>query len=274
MPGPDPRAAALARLYDLDLAEDPGDLDLYLALAARVGSPIAELAVGSGRLAVPLAEAGHRVVGIDIDPAMLARARGRRPAAGETAPANARGHLELLEGDILAARPELAGTFRLAILALNSILLFPDPATQARVIGRMAELVASDGLVVVDAWQPQPIDLVNLDGRISLEWLRTDPETGREVIKQASGWYDPATRVVALTTVFEEAEPGGPVTRWTRSERLRLASAEELQRWLEAAGLEVERLAGDYDLGPFGSGSDRAIAIGRKPTARGRSRPE
>jgi hypothetical protein len=42
-------AAALARLYDLDLADDPGDLDLYLALADRVDGPILELAVGTGR---------------------------------------------------------------------------------------------------------------------------------------------------------------------------------------------------------------------------------
>ena len=48
------RGDALARLYDLDLVEDPGDLDLYLALAARTGGPILELAAGTGRLAVPL----------------------------------------------------------------------------------------------------------------------------------------------------------------------------------------------------------------------------
>ncbi|HSS36552.1 MAG TPA: class I SAM-dependent methyltransferase, partial [Patescibacteria group bacterium] len=57
----DPTREALARLYDVDLLEDPGDLDLYRALAARVDGPILELAVGSGRLAVPLAAAGWPV---------------------------------------------------------------------------------------------------------------------------------------------------------------------------------------------------------------------
>ena len=74
-------AAALARLYDLDLTDDPGDLDLYLALADRAEGPILELAVGTGRLAVPLAEAGHLVTGVDLDPAMLDRARRRARAA-------------------------------------------------------------------------------------------------------------------------------------------------------------------------------------------------
>ena len=80
-------AAALARLYDLDLSEDPGDLDLYLALAGRTGGPILELAVGSGRLAVPLAADGHEVTGVDLDPAMLARARRAADAAGRRRPA-------------------------------------------------------------------------------------------------------------------------------------------------------------------------------------------
>ncbi|MER3418842.1 MAG: class I SAM-dependent methyltransferase, partial [Chloroflexota bacterium] len=78
-------AADLARLYDLDLVEDPGDLNLYLALAARSGGPILELGVGSGRLAIPLAAAGYDVVGIDTDPAMLARARLRTAGAGRGA---------------------------------------------------------------------------------------------------------------------------------------------------------------------------------------------
>jgi SAM-dependent methyltransferase len=67
-------AEALARYYDLDLQDDPGDLPLYQALAKRTGGPILELGVGSGRLAVPLARAGYAVTGVDRDPHMLARA--------------------------------------------------------------------------------------------------------------------------------------------------------------------------------------------------------
>ncbi|HEY8800164.1 MAG TPA: class I SAM-dependent methyltransferase, partial [Candidatus Limnocylindrales bacterium] len=82
---PGATARALARLYDLDLVEDPGDLDLYLALAGRTGGPILELAAGTGRLAIPLAEAGHRVTAVDLDPAMLERARAAADRAGHAA---------------------------------------------------------------------------------------------------------------------------------------------------------------------------------------------
>src|SRR5215207_4365133 len=99
--------AALARLYDLDLVEDPGDLDLYLALATRTGGPILELGCGTGRIAVPLAAAGHDVTAVDIDPAMLERARRRAEQAG----AAARSRIEFVEADLLGLELPSAGTF-------------------------------------------------------------------------------------------------------------------------------------------------------------------
>ena len=189
---------------------------------------------------------------------MLARARARADAAHAT-------DLELVEADVLVEEPTEAGRYRLAILALNSLMLFPDRALQRRVVARMAGLVAPGGLVVVDAWQPQPIDLARMDGRMSLEWLREDPETGREVTKMASGWFDAATRIVALTTIFDEVMAGIAVGRWTRVDRLRLVAADELADWAEAAGLEVEQLGGDYELAPYGGASERSILVARRP---------
>src|SRR5512140_1919183 len=116
-PAPEPAADALAHLYDLDLTSDPGDLDLYLALAARTGGPILELAVGTGRIAVPLAADGYDVTGVDLDPAMLARAR---PAADQAGTATAR-RLHLVEGDSRTVRLEDAWAYRLATIPLNSI---------------------------------------------------------------------------------------------------------------------------------------------------------
>jgi SAM-dependent methyltransferase len=252
---------ALARLYDLDLSVDPGDLDLYLALAARSDRPIVELAVGTGRVAVPLAQAGHRVTGIDIDPPMLARARSRA-AAAEPGVAD---RLRLVEGDLLAPRPEDAGTFGLAILALNSILLVGGLREQRRAMGVLADLLAPGGIAVVDAWQPLAEDLVRFDGRLSLEWLRRDADSGRDVAKLAAAWYDGATRAVTLTTIFDEAAPGEPPSRWTRVEALHLISADELRAHAEDAGLVVEVVAGDYDLAPLSPGDERAILVARRP---------
>lgn len=258
-------ADAIARLYDLDLSVDPGDVELYEALAKRTGGPIVELAIGSCRIAAPLAEAGYRVVGVDIDEAMMARGRARLATLGRTAAAR----VELVEGDMTEAGDNAAvvagGPYQLAILALNSILILTTPAGQRAVLRAMARLLAPGGLAVVDVWLPVPADLTAFDGRLSLDWLRVDPETGLEVTKSSAAWFDPTSRLVTLITTFEEGTPGTAPVRWTRQDALRMVTADELIDYAADAGLQVERLAGDHELGPMSPGSDRAVLLARKP---------
>lgn len=263
MPATDDLADNIARLYDLDLSEAPGDVELYVALAQRTGGPILELAVGTGRIAVPLAQEGYRVVGVDLEPAMLARARTRIAAAGVG------DHVELVEGDMVGAAGiegvRRGGPYRLAILALQSILILNTPEGQKAVVATMAELLAPGGLAVIDTWLPTPADLVGFDGRVSFEWQRTDPETGHEVTKMLAAWYDHVRRRVTLTTFFDEGDQGTPPVRWTRSDALRFIGVDELVGFARDAGLEIERLAGDHDLGPLEPGSDRVVMVARKP---------
>ena len=267
MGGPEPvetEAAALARLYDVDLVEDPGDLELYLALARRTGGPLVELAVGSGRVALPLAAAGFEITGVDIEPAMLARARAAAVRAGATT-AN---RLELLESDLLDLPGDRAGRYRLAILALNSLLLLGTRDAQRRAFAAMAGLLAPGGIAVIDVWQPHAEDLARFDGRLMLEYQRRDPESGSLVTKTAAAWHDAATGSVVLTAIYDEGEPGQPTRRWSRTDRLRLIAADELSGFAEDAGLTVERLAGDYELNRAGAGADRTILIAVKPEGR------
>jgi SAM-dependent methyltransferase len=255
---PDSEAQAFARLYDVDMVEDPGDLDLYLALAARTGGPVLELAVGTGRVAVPLAAAGHEVTGIDRDRAMLDRARRRAQVAGAEA------RLDLRVADINGLRLERTD-FRMAFIALNTLLLLASRDAQRAAVGALAAHLAPGGVAAVDVWLPTGPDLARFDGRIGLEYHRPDPDSGRLVVKTASAVHDPATGTVELTTIYEEGDPGSPADRWLRTDRLRLVSADELGSFAEDAGLEVEVVAGGFDLEPIGPGSERAIVVATKP---------
>ena len=249
-----------ARLYDLDLVEDPGDLDLYLALAARTGGPILELGCGTGRVAVPLAAAGHEVTAVDIGPAMLERARRRAAAAG----AAIGGRIEFVEADMLALDLPTAGAFRLAIIALNSLFLLATRSAQREAFATMARHLASGGLAVVDIWLPDADDLARFDGRLILEYERHDPVSNALVTKIAAAQHDAASGIVNLTSIYEEGEQGASPARFVRRDGLRLVSADELRDFAESAGLEVETLAGGYDLEPLGAGSERAIIVARR----------
>jgi SAM-dependent methyltransferase len=258
-----PAAAAFARLYDLDLeAEDPGDLELYLALAERTGGPILELAAGSGRIAVPVAAAGHRVTAVDHDPAMLARARARAAEDG------AEIALELVEVDLLdleASPLPARGIYRLAILALNSLFLLATREAQATAMRVMAAHLAPGGLAVVDIWLPTAGDLARYDGRLLLDGVREDPRTGAIVTKSWAATHDAVAQTVLLTTIYEEGRPGEAPVRWVRRDAMRLVSADELWGIAESAGLAVEVLAGDRDLSPIGPGAERAVLVAVRP---------
>jgi SAM-dependent methyltransferase len=257
---PDASSRALARLYDLDLVEDPGDVELYLALAQRTGGPILELAAGSGRIAVPLAAAGHDVVAVDLDPAMLERAYARARAGSPSA----RGRLDLVEADLLELELAEAGSFRFTFIALNSLFLLATRDAQRRALRTMAVHLAPGGLAAIDVWLPEPEDLARFDGRMIFEYERLEPESGHEVTKVAAARYDPTTAIVDLTVIYEEGPPGGPTVRWIRRDALRLVGADELRAIAEDAGLAVEQVGGDYELEPIGPGSERAVLIARK----------
>ena len=263
----DPKtAAALARLYDLDLLDDPGDIDLYLALASRTGGPILEIAAGSGRVAVPLAKAGYEVTAVDIDPAMLARAEKAAAQAGPEVPAR----LERVEADIVGLNLPGGARFRLAILALNSILLLETRDAQEAALEAMARHLEPGGIAVVDMWWPSADELARYDGRVGLEYVRDDLETVLLVTKTAAAQHEPATGHIHLTAIYEEAAQGGEPRRWVREDRLRLVNADELRSLAESAGLEVEVVAGDYNLNPVGPHDERAVLVARM---RGRPAP-
>ena len=181
-------AEALARLYDLDLQDDPGDLELWTALAAEAGGAVLELMAGSGRIAVPLAAEEHDVTAIDLDPAMLSRARRRAEAAGKSVVAR----VELVLGDVADPDLELGRRFRLAFIALNSILLLPSRAAQRAAWVTLGAHLLPGGVAVVDTWLPDAHDLARYDGRLHLEYHRPDPATGRWVTKTAAAQHDAA----------------------------------------------------------------------------------
>jgi SAM-dependent methyltransferase len=255
--------AALARLYDVDLLEDPGDLDLYLALAARTGGPILEIAAGSGRLAIPLAKAGYEVTAVDIDPAMLARLALRLDEAARYEPA-VRDRVRAVEADLLGLELPGGQRFRLAMIALNSILLLDSRERQRDALETLARHLEPDGLAVVDVWLPSADELARYDGRLGLEYVRRDPDTGLTVTKTASAEHEPTRGRVELTAIYDEGTPGDPPRRWIRQDRLRLMSADELAAMAEEAGLEVEVLAGTYELDPIVNHDERAILVARR----------
>lgn len=252
-------AAALARYYDLDVSEDYEDVEMYLALAAASDGPILELACGSGRICVPLASAGHRVTGVDLDPAMLDRARsawaGRRESAGD-------GSLDLVQADMTSVK--LKERFGLVILAFNGLLLLRDRTAQEEVLRSIAAHLESNGRAVIDIWLPTPEDLVLYDGRLVNDWVREDPDKGTWVAKTTSARYSPASATATVDTNFDEWRQTEAPKRTYRRDEINFISASGLLSLIERAGLEPQIIAGDHDMTELAPDSDRLVLVARR----------
>ena len=130
----------------------------------------------------------------------------------------------------------------------------------------LAAHLAPGGLAVVDVVLPSPDELLAWDGRLSLEWTRSDPATGSLVSKLIAARWDNAARTVEVTQLFDALPPdGGPLERTARTDLLRIATAGELTLMAEAAGLTVESIDGGFELEPYDAGAARAVLVARQP---------
>ncbi len=208
------------------------DIPFYASLAREADGPVVELAVGSGRVAIPVAQAtGRTVIGIDSSPAMLAQAR--------TAAATAGARLDLREGDMrLLALDEPAA---LIYCPFRALLHLPSWADRRRAFERVAASLRPDGRFAWDAFAFDHHAAVRLDGSHQQE---PTPHTTR---------YSVGDNRIDLTL-----DGGGTSSMWwaTKNEWLGL---------IDVAGLEVEALYGWFDARPYDDSSLEMVWIARKP---------
>jgi SAM-dependent methyltransferase len=241
----------LAALYDLQFDAREEDVDWARRLAARTGGPILELACGSGRIAVPLASDGRRVVGLDASAAMLARARDRAARAGVDA--------RFVEGDMRDF--SLDETFALILIPFSSFLHLA-PGDRFACLARVREHLSAQGRFAFDVFQPDPEKIAARDGGLIEEASFDDPETGERITRFSSG-----VATVDRTTFtwrFDCIGADHVVRRYERVVTLHFLYRRELELMLEAAGFALEELHGDYDGSPADERSPRLLAVARR----------
>ena len=220
---------AIARIYDPWSASVTEDVDLYVEEALRAGGPVVELAVGTGRIAVPTAAAGVRVIGVDESPGMLEVARERARAAG------VEGLLDLRVGDLRS--PPVTERVRLVTCPFRSLLHLAGEEEKLRALRAAAALLEPGGRFVFDVFAPSREDIDETHGR----WLEREPG-----IFERADWDEPA-RTLTLSVRAGSA---------AASFALHWLDEEAWRRLLGAAGLRVAALYGWFDRRPYAGGED------------------
>jgi SAM-dependent methyltransferase len=210
-------------LYDWEqrdvIGRDVQDLAFYAALTGP-GAAILELACGTGRLSVPLGREGKRVVGLDLDPSMLAVARRRDPS------------LQLVRADM--RRFTLHRGFDLVVAAYNCLQLLLTDGDRRACVQTAARHLASKGVLAVEVHDffadGAPAD-------VEPEALHTGQLGDATVTLHGGLRHDAGRRVITYTRRFEVRAPGAP-TRWVDDDvSLYSFEAGELADLLQAVGL-------------------------------------
>ena len=222
-----------APVYDRWAAEMTEDVAWYTRLVGEADGPVVELAVGTGRVAIPAARAtGRPIVGIDSSEAMLAWARARSEAEGV--------ELELRLGDMREL--DLDEPAALIYCPFRSLLHLPTWADRRRVFERVAASLRPGGRFAWNAFVFSPHVAARNDGVHEVQ----------NGIGHVVHHHPHDNRLdIAL-------DDGGGTSLWwvTRS---------EWEGLLEVAGLEVESLHGWFDGTPFGEGAREFVWVARRP---------
>lgn len=214
--------------YDEWAAGETADIAFYVGLADQSPGPIVELAVGDGRVAIPVARATDRpVIGIDSSPAMLERARTRATAAGVA--------LDLRLGDMRDL--DLDEPAQLIYCPFRALLHLPTWSDRRRLFERVAACLAPGGRFAWNAFAFDHHLAATLDG------THVD-----EPVRHSLTYDVPDNRIDI------RLDGGGTSSLWwaTKNEWLGL---------LDVAGLEVEALYGGFDRAPLTSGSREYVFV-------------
>jgi SAM-dependent methyltransferase len=245
-----------ARLYDLEHQDLEDDLLLYQNLAARCDGPVLELGCGSGRVGVPLAEAGVQVTGIDTSKEMLALASRRAAERGVTE------RIRFERADVRAITFDSA--YALVLYPLNGFLHLLSAADQLCALRNAYRSLLPGGLLVIDVGNPHAVFVPEHDGQLLVrrQFLVQEDVQGTSYAVTET---DLSAQCQAVTLVYDELMPDGAVRRTTVETTLRFVYRFEMAQLLERAGFIVDAVYGNYDLDPYETESEVMLFVAYRP---------
>lgn len=228
---------------DIYVHSDDSAVELLHGYAGTPGRAL-ELAVGTGRIALPLAERGVEVTGIDISEEMIERLRSKPGGAA----------IEVVLGDF--ADVDVEGSFPLIYLPFNTLYALLEQGRQVDCFRNVAEHLTPGGRFVLDCFVP---DMTRFDRHHTYMGVSSISSTAEHAYEMSI--HDPTTQ--RITSHMVRRLPDGrevvlPV-------EVRYAWPAEMDLMAELAGLELEQRWGWYDRRPFTGASESHVSVYRKP---------
>jgi ubiquinone/menaquinone biosynthesis C-methylase UbiE len=206
---------------------------------------VLELGCGTGRVAIPLAQAGAIVTGVDASPAMLSLSLSKSS------------EVTWIEADMAAFA--LTDRYALAILAFNTVNVLLSLAEVLACIQRVRDHLVPGGRLIVDIQVPRPNKLLDSTTDEPVASYRV---AGIEVRITARRTYDPSRQLRRLALTIHASDRVEPTKDVLETH---VTFPCELAWLLERAGYTIDATYGDYTRGPPSSASPCHIVVARRP---------
>ncbi len=225
------------------------DLPFWLALAAQAGGPVLELGCGTGRILIPLAQAGFRVIGLDRDRAMLKYLQANAVDQHTS-------NYFLIQADI--DHFCLATQFPLILLPCNTLSTLTAAQRRSCLEGVRRHLLPG-GIFATSL--PNPVMLEHLPARSESqpEEEFIHPRTGHPV--QVSSAWRRTKQLFTVTWHYDHLFPDGTVDRTTVAVAHQRMPLDAYLVDFKAAGLAKSKLYGDYDYSLYSDDSPGLIIL-------------
>lgn len=252
-----------AELYDASVPDWDGEMDFYRQIACEVrdrGQSVLEVACGTGRVTLRLAQEGVNITGVDLNEEMLRVARQKSEGVPNVA---------WVRGDMRSF--DLGRTFGLIILPGHSFQAMLTPEDQVKALETFYCHLESGGTLILHL-DHQSVDwlgdlLRDLGGRFVPSREVTHPQTGHPMRKSNAWTYERSSQTATVITRWEEIGADGSVLQiWERKPMvLHCVFRFEMEHLLARTGFQERIVYGDFFRNPLKEDSSGMIWVAGKP---------
>lgn len=239
-----------AEIYDLEYQWKTDDVEYWKALAqeyvGREGTAL-ELACGTLRVTLPVAQSGVRVVGVDQSPWMLAVAKRKWALAAP----EVQERIGLLEGDMRTL--QLEQKFKFIYLPFNSLLILKTIPDQLALFDTVRRHLAPGGVFAFDIFVPDVKRIATPFGapKWGTEADETIGEKGIRLLRDALVRYDPINQTTFVTWRMKEYKDNVLEREWLSDLEMSYIFPRELEHLVARTGFEFVYYWGDYERHDF-----------------------
>ena len=236
------------RHYDLLNKDFVEDIPFYLSQVRKYGEPVLELACGTGRITIPLAEQGIQIAGLDISDSMLAQAKKKTTEKGL--------NIEWIKSDFRDFN--LDKKFNLIFLPFNTVAHLHDLKSIESCFSCVKRHLTDQGRFIIDIFNPSLDILIRDPSKRYPVSEYPDPDGKGYVVITENNVYDKATQIKRIKWYYKI----GDQTEETIEElNMRIFFPQELDMLLYYNGFTVEAKFGNYDQTPFVSSSPKQLVV-------------